>query len=126
MTESRDRAVTFSEKGPCSRRDVPKRAVQGWRPELRSAFFLRTTNPLPGGGANALRHQPTSGGTVNIRKSSKAPLALVLPLTAGIGLSACSSGDSDSSGTSAAAATSSTVDNPEPVAVVRAIPGGET
>src|SRR3954464_1383847 len=70
--------------------------------------------------------RPPPGGTVNIRKSTKAPLALVLALTAGIGLSACSSGDSNSTDTSAAAATSSTVDNPEPAAVVRAIPGGTT
>jgi hypothetical protein len=63
---------------------------------------------------------------VNIRKSTKAPLALVLALTAGIGLSACSSDDSTSTDTSAAAATSSTVENPEPAAVVQAIPGGTT
>ena len=63
---------------------------------------------------------------MNIRKSTKAPLAVVLALTAGIGLSACSSGDSDSAGTSEAAATRSAGQNPEPAAVVRAIPGGTT
>jgi hypothetical protein len=63
---------------------------------------------------------------VNIRKSTKAPLALVLALTAGIGLSACGASDSNSTGTSPAAATSSTVTTPAPAAVVRAIPGGTT
>jgi hypothetical protein len=83
-------------------------------------------NPESGWPPNAHRQQTTSGGTVNIRKSTKAPLALVLALTAGIGLSACSAGDSGSTGTSPAAASSSTVENPKPAAVVRAIPGGTT
>lgn len=63
---------------------------------------------------------------MNLRKN-KTPVFLALALTAGLGLSACSS-DSEAAGSSNAAASSSssTVTNPEPAAVVRAIPGGST
>jgi hypothetical protein len=58
---------------------------------------------------------------------TKAPLVVALALSAALGLSACSSDSgSAAAGTSAAAAGSDTIDNPEPAAVVRAIPGGST
>lgn len=63
---------------------------------------------------------------MNVRKT-KTPFVVALALSASLGLAACGS-DTGSTGSSAAAASSSsaTVTNPEPAAVVRAIPGGST
>jgi hypothetical protein len=62
---------------------------------------------------------------VNLRKT-KTPFVVALALSATLGLSACSSDSGSTASGTSEAASSETINNPEPAAVVRAIPGGTT
>lgn len=64
---------------------------------------------------------------MNLKNTAvKRTMVAAIAVSAAVGMSACSADSGSDTATSAAAATSSTVTNPEPAAMVPAVPGGDT